>query len=313
MKSTLIVIAIPLIVLATALRLQDEDGVARGGSIVSQNEPLPAGRRLYLDHCARCHGDDGSGNGLEARRFKTPPTDFTAGQYKFRSTPSGMPPLPEDVFRTLAEGLRGTGMLPQLHLSPDQRWAVTRYLLTLLPPQLQNTTLEPVALPEPPAVTPEMIGLGRTLYADAGCVRCHGTDGRGRDATVEELRDYKDRPITPTDLTLIPRKRAHTPEDLFRILVTGINGTPMPSYAGVLPDEQLWALVYYVDNLAVDPMSTAAINGMGMGMMGMGRMGMMRNMPRMMGFVGEESIAMMVDMPAARAWMMGRHMAGARP
>ncbi len=272
------------------------------------------GHRIYVDHCARCHGDDGSGNGEEARWFKTPPTDFTAGQYKFRSTPSGMPPLPEDVFRTLAEGLRGTGMLPQLHLSPDQRWAVTRYLLALLPPQLQNTTLEPVAIPEPPSATPELIDLGRTLYADAGCVRCHGTDGRGMVATAEELRDHKDRPITSTDLTLTPRKRANTSEDLFRILVTGINGTPMPSYAGVLPDEQLWALAYYVDKLAVEPMPTADIPAeLGMMGMGMGGMGMMRNMPRMMGFVGEESIAMMVDMPAARAWMMGRRMGRGRP
>lgn len=314
MKSTLIVSAIFLIVLATALRLQDEDGVARGGSVVSQNESLLTGRRLYLDHCARCHGDDGAGDGSDARWFTIPPADLTSGQYKFRSTASGEPPLPEDIYRTLTEGLRGTGMLPQLHLSPEQRWAVTRYLVTLLPPQLQSTTLEAVTIPEPPSATTELIRLGRTLYADAGCVRCHGTAGNGRDATAEELRDHKDRPITPIDLTLTPRKRANTPEDLFRILVTGINGTPMPSYAGVLPDEQMWALVYYVKSLTVNTMPTADIPAeLGMMGMGTGGMGMMRNMPRMMGLVGEESIAMLVDMPAARTWMMGRRMAGARP
>lgn len=264
------------------------------------------GHRIYVDHCARCHGDDGSGNGDEARRFKTPPADLTSGLYKFRSTPSGAPPLPADIYRTVTEGLRGTGMLPQLHLSIDQRWAVTRYLLTLLPPDLQAKTPQQVSVPAAPAAMTEPVEHGRVLYADLGCANCHGDDGRGNIPAAAELRDYKDRPIAPTDLTLRPRKRSNSPEDLYITLVTGINGTPMPAYADILPPEQMWALVNYVAGLAVNPMPTADISGMGMGMMGMGRMGMMGRMPGMMGFVGEESIAMMVDMPAARAWMMGR-------
>ena len=52
--------------------------------------------------------------------------DLTSGQYNFRSTVSGELPLPEDIYRTLTEGLRGTGILPQLQLSQEPRWAVTR-------------------------------------------------------------------------------------------------------------------------------------------------------------------------------------------
>ncbi len=263
------------------------------------------GHRIYDDHCAICHGADGSGRGEEAKRFKTPPADLTSGLYKFRSTPSGAPPLPEDIYRTLTEGLRGTGMLPQLHLSTDQRWAVTRYLFTLLPADLQTRTPQQVSVPALPAATTEPVGQGRTLYADLGCVSCHGDDGRGNIPAAGELRDYKDRPIMPTDLTFRPWKRSNSPEDLYSTLVTGINGTPMPAYADILPPEQMWTLVSYVAILAVNRMPTAEISGMGMGMMGMGRMGMMGMMPRRMGFVGEESIAMMVDMPAARAWKMG--------
>ncbi len=40
---------------------------------------------------------------------------------------------------------------------------------------------------------------------------------------------------------------------------------------------------------------------------------MMRNMPGMMDFVGEESIAMIVDMPAARAWMLSKRQKGDHP
>ena len=145
-------------------------------------------------------------------------------------------------------------------------------------------------------------------------VRHIGLEGRGRGPSADELRDYKDRLMAPADLTLTPNKRSNTPEDLFRTLVTGINGTPMPAYGGILPDAELWGLVYYVNALAVNTMPTADIPAnlgmMGMGMMGMGKMGMgmMRDMPGRMGFVGEESIGMMIDMPAARAWKMGRGM-----
>jgi mono/diheme cytochrome c family protein len=272
------------------------------------------GRFLYTEHCARCHGDDGAGDGSEARWFTIPPSDLTSGQYKFRSTASGEPPLPEDIYRTLTEGLRGTGMLPQLQLSKEQRWAVTRYLKTLVSLQVGADSLEAVPIPEPPKVSEELIARGREAYSDLGCGKCHGADGRGRGPSAEEIRDYKDRPIKPTDLTLTPNKRSNTPEDLYRTLVTGINGTPMPAYGGILPAEQLWGLVYYVDGLAVNTMPTADIPAelgmMGMGMMGMG---MMRDMPRRMGFVGEEAIAMMIDMPAARAWKMGPGMMGRGP
>ncbi len=264
------------------------------------------GRLLYTEHCARCHGDNGAGDGSEALWLTIPPADLTAGQYKFRSTASGEPPLPEDIFRTLTEGLRGTGMLPQLQLSEGQRWTVTRYLVSLDSAQLKTGRLESVPILEPPSLAAELLARGQDVYGDLGCAKCHGADGKGNGPSADELRDYKDRLIKPTDLTLSPNKRSNTAQDLYRTLVTGLNGTPMPAYGGILPDEQLWSLVYYVNGLAVNLMPTADIPS-GLGMMGMGMMGMgmMRGMPGRMGFVGEESIGMMIDMPAARAWKMG--------
>ena len=42
-------------------------------------EPLgaAAGKRVYMEHCAACHGTDGRGNGPAASALKAPPPDLT--------------------------------------------------------------------------------------------------------------------------------------------------------------------------------------------------------------------------------------------
>lgn len=39
---------------------------------------LGAGRTVYLQYCASCHGADGKGAGAVAATLKTPPTDLTS-------------------------------------------------------------------------------------------------------------------------------------------------------------------------------------------------------------------------------------------
>ena len=40
------------------------------------------------------------------------------------------------------------------------------------------------------------------------------------------------------------------PEDIYRTLMTGLAGTPMPSYVDALEPDQAWDLVYYVLSLS---------------------------------------------------------------
>jgi cytochrome c oxidase cbb3-type subunit 2 len=35
-------------------------------------------------------------------------------------------------------------------------------------------------------------------------------------------------------------------QDVYRTMTTGLSGTPMPSYRDAFPDEDRWALAYYV-------------------------------------------------------------------
>jgi mono/diheme cytochrome c family protein len=242
---------------------------------------IKLGERIYLENCAACHGQKGDGKGPESDRLKTKARDFTTGKYKFRSTPSGSLPLDEDIFRTISRGVRTTSMLAQLHLSEKERWAVTEYLKTFSPRFKTEKSVERLAIPAKLSFNSQLIALGKARYEEAGCAACHGVDGQGDGRSSKELKDDSGNPISPTDLTLKPFKSGPEPQDLFRTISTGLNGTPMPSYANALTEKERWAVVSYMLSIAT------------------------HERPRgMMGLVGEEVQGMRVDMRAAMAGMM---------
>ena len=249
---------------------------------------LKLGERVYMQSCAACHGVGGDGKGPEAYRLQTKPRDFTSGLYKFHSTPSGSFPLDADIERTIQQGVRGTSMLPQLHLSNREIVSVAQYLKTLSRRFQGEKPGEALKIPPPSTLTSKLIAAGRSKFEEAGCAECHGPNGRGDGSSAKDLRDFWGNPISPSDLTLRPFKSGQRPEDLYRTIPTGLDGTPMPSYQGVLSPEEQWALVGYIFSIAT------------------------RERPRgMMGLVGEETQGMMIDMPAAMGGMMrGRGMMG---
>jgi mono/diheme cytochrome c family protein len=240
------------------------------------------GERLYVENCAACHGEKGDGKGPEAGRLKTKPRDFTTGNYKFRSTRSGSLPTDEDIFRSISQGVRTTSMLAQLHLSERERWTLTEYLKTFSDRFKTQKPSGPIPIPAEPAPTRDLIAVGKRLYADAGCAECHGAEGRGDGPSAKGLKDEAGNQIDAADLTLRPFKSGPTAQDLYRTVSTGLNGTPMPSYADALTVKERWALVSYILSIAT------------------------RERPRrMMGLIGEEVEGMRIDMQAAMAGMMG--------
>ena len=84
------------------------------------------------------------------------------------------------------------------------------------------------------------------------CFLCHGKEGRGNGPSAVSLTDTKGFPITPFDFTSGPRfKCGDSDQELFRDLVTGLDGTPMPSFTDALKPEQIWDLVHFVKTLSV--------------------------------------------------------------
>ena len=249
--------------------------------IARAEEHLALGEKVYRENCAACHGDKGDGKGPQADRLKTKPRDFTTGIYKFRSTPSGSLPLDEDVFRTISHGVRGTSMLAQLQLSEQERWAVVHYLKAFSKRFKEEKPGQAIAMPPAPSANAKLVAVGKSKYEEAGCAQCHGPDGKGDGPSAKDLKDDWRNPISPSDLTLKPFKSGSSPEDLYRTISTGLNGTPMPSYAGAFSPKERWALVSYILSIAT------------------------HERPRgMMGLVGEEVDGMQIDMRAAMAGMM---------
>ncbi|MDH3445942.1 MAG: c-type cytochrome [Deltaproteobacteria bacterium] len=274
-------IAVSILVMILGILLLYDFGNERL-SIVQAGTVVELGERIYLANCAACHGEKGDGKGPESNRLKIKPRDFTTGNYKFRSTPSGSLPLDKDIFRSISRGVRTTSMLAQLHLTDKERWAVTEYLKSFSKRFTTEKPSGPISIPVAPAPSRDLSALGKTMYAEAGCSQCHGLVGKGDGPSAKELKDEAGISVVPSNLTLKPFKSGPLPEDLYRTITTGLNGTPMPSYGDVLAPKERWALVRYILSIAT------------------------HERPRgMMGLVGEEVVGMQIDMRAAMAGMMG--------
>jgi hypothetical protein len=97
----------------------------------------------------------------------------------------------------------------------------------------------------------QSVELGKKLYVDNGCVKCHGTLGRADGPSSPTLTDELNRPIRPADLSQPWTFRGGpSREDIFRTMSTGFNGTPMPSFADALTPEQRWAITDFIVSLS---------------------------------------------------------------
>lgn len=230
-------------------------------------ESIMVGRDIFNMSCIACHGAKGEGDGsvgatLSPRRAPQP-RDFTAGVFKFRSTPSGDLPRTADLYRTVTEGIAASGgpltiglrrnrIMPSFgHMPEEQRLELLEYVKSLHRAFWERDEITTVKIPPAPAVTPERIAAGRQAYTSAKCFECHGETGRGDGPAAPTLVNDDKLPIAATDLTQAARfKNGSRPEDVYRTLVTGLNGTPMPSYADSLEPAQIWDLAYYVLSLS---------------------------------------------------------------
>ncbi len=218
--------------------------------IASTVESVQHGKQVYEANCVQCHGASGRGDGYGAP-FQVPtPRDFTTGEYKFRTTESGRIPTDEDLFRTISRGADGTGMPPWSYLlSAEDRWALVDYVKTFSPRFAKAGTPHLVELPAPPAKID--VENGGKVYAKLGCAKCHGEDGRGVGPSSLTLVDTHNRHINSRDFTNPGSFRTGwTNKEIVRALLTGLNGTPMPTYAGNATTQEFYDLAGYVQSIA---------------------------------------------------------------
>lgn len=205
------------------------------------------GKQVFEAQCAICHGTAGDGHGPEANRFFTRPADLRRGIFKFRSTASGSLPTNQDLERIIRRGLPGSGMVAQDHLSGAEILEVIAYLKSLSTRWLNESPSTPISIVQP-ADLDSLAAQGKELFKKAGCPECHGEGGRGDGPSARTLTSGG-RPTRPADLTSL-LKGGNQPKDIYRVLATGLDGTPMPSYRDALDEKEIWALAAYVTRLA---------------------------------------------------------------
>lgn len=216
------------------------------------------GKVVYERACVMCHGDEGKGDGAAGwfiGRYSSPhPRDFTTESFKFRSTVSGELPTDQDLFRTVTQGV--PGYMPSfIGLSEEERWAVIAYVKSFNS-MFNEEKPTPLSIPDLPFSSSEVrIERGRKLYVKYSCDSCHGVNGYGDgpESIKGNLKDSRGLPISAGNLSdRASMKNGAAPRDLYRSLMTGLDGTPMPSFADSLQgkEEEAWDLVYYILSLS---------------------------------------------------------------
>jgi len=226
-------------------------------TIPSTRALLVLGRAVYDARCVGCHGERGDGNGPAATFLSPRPRNLAFGVFKFRTTPSGSLPTDGDLYRTITRGVRWTAM-PTWHTLPEkERLAVVAFIKTFSVRWKAERSGPRAAMSEPPRATTELLARGKDLYQKARCAQCHGEEGKGDGDSAADLTDDLKFPIRSTDFTRGHLKGGSSVRDVFRTMTFGLDGTPMPSFADSMSDEERWAVSYYVLSLSAwrDPLT----------------------------------------------------------
>jgi mono/diheme cytochrome c family protein len=220
------------------------------GNLTGRSE---AGRELYYRYCWGCHGARGDGNGENAPYVNPNPRNFVQGTFKCRSTPTGTLPLDQDLYNSLYRGFNFTNMPSWKTLTAQQRADLVAFIKTFSPRFKTEKPGDPIPIPPEPALTVASIQHGGELFQKLECWKCHGQEGRGDGPSASTLTDSNDQPIRPYNFTSSNRSKCgSTNQDLYRIFMTGVDGTPMPSFADVVKPEEAWDLVHYLRTLQVN-------------------------------------------------------------
>lgn len=210
------------------------------------------GAYVYERNCVICHGALGDGNGEWAKGLLPKPRSFREGMFKFRTTPSGMLPTNDDLRKTIRGGFSGTAMGMFTALSDDEVRGVTEYLKSFSRRWRKAENHAPsLTFPATPAWMADATARathavpGKVLFNNA-CASCHGEQADGKGALAASLQDIWRMPCNPSDLRQEHLRCGDHPADIFRILNTGMNGTPMISYEHTLTEAQRWDVIAFI-------------------------------------------------------------------
>ena len=208
------------------------------------------GKAVYERWCIGCHGAEGNGQGESAQYMSPKPRDYREGTFKWRATPSGSLPLDSDLEHTMLNGVYGTYMPSWRFLGEREREDVIAYIKTFAPRFASEQPQKPISIPPNPGYSDESVKRGAAIYQKYNCGQCHGAGARGDGSSAQGLKDDWGNAIVPYDLTKGHIKCGDEPTDIYRVFMTGLSGTPMPSFADSMSPADAWDLVHFIESLS---------------------------------------------------------------
>jgi high-affinity iron transporter len=189
----------------TALYQRFVAALGNEGALELPTRPLDiaAGRALYDQRCASCHGALGKGDGPAATGMTPAPPPIGDREAMVDRTPALL-------FRVISVGIAGTPMIGWAdQLTVDQRWDIVGYLHALR--ATDGERLE-----------------GEGLYARE-CTSCHGSLGAADGPASPSLTRL------PPDIGTFAWQAERSDASLAAIIRDGVPGTAMPPAEGLEP------------------------------------------------------------------------------
>ena len=236
-------------------------------TIPRSEEWILHGKEVYERRCLGCHGKTGDGNGPAATfMFNQRPRNFNAAVFKFRLTKEPLP-TDGDLLRTITRGVRGTAMPAWYELPLNDRLAVIQYIKYVLAvdrsdpaiPTRSSSRSRP-ARPCNRKAAGSVAADPRSRQGSLAGREMLGMPRPGRKGDGEKAAGLKDDlgfAIVPADLTSGQFKSGPAVEDIFRTMTTGLERHAHAVLPGRLPEEDRWALSYYILSLSAykDPLT----------------------------------------------------------
>jgi len=208
------------------------------------------GQATYKRFCIGCHGDLGDGEGENAQWIDPKPRNFTLAIFRCRSTPTGTLPTDSDLYDTIGRGMLNSNMPQWRPLTDQDRVNLVAYVKHFSPRWVTEKPGTPIEIPSEPQPTADRIRAGQVLFQRLECWKCHGVTGRGNGPSSDTLTDDQNRPIKPFNFHDENRfKCGSTNAAMYKDFMTGLDGSPMPSFADNVKPDEAWDLVFYLRTL----------------------------------------------------------------
>jgi mono/diheme cytochrome c family protein len=208
--------------------------------LVSLNKPpapmTPA--ETYKTLCARCHGDNGDGHGINSVYLDPAPRNLTNAEF--------MTTKPEERFlSSIHNGVPGTSMPDWAKtLTDDQIKGVFDYVwATYVREPHRQLKPRKIAEQNPVPSSPESIKRGEATFMQ----RCTGCHGRKADGHGPNSIDMSPRPRNLRNSAFIHATSDHR---LLESVTYGVEGTAMPSWMDYgLSQNDIGDIVNYIRSL----------------------------------------------------------------